>query len=73
MTRDMGHSARYIGTLCAGMVGTPRVPAVSPLSPGRRLNASDHRGFEAYPVQLHADRERPSITDLVARAGAGTT
>ena len=67
MTRDMGHSARYIGEPFAQDVGTPYeyLPfLLFPWAPAEReLTIA---ALECVLVQLHADRERPSITDLVA-------
>ena len=67
MTRDVGHSARYIGEPFAQDVGTPYgyLPfLLFPWAPAEReLTIA---ALECVLVQLHADRERPSITDLVA-------
>ena len=67
MTRDVGHSARYIGEPFAQDVGTPYgyLPfLLFPWAPAEReLTIA---ALECILVQLHADRERPSITDLVA-------
>ena len=66
MTRDVGHSARYIGA-AAHEAGAPYeyLPFfLFPWAPAEReLTLA---ALECILAQLHADRERPSITELVA-------
>ena len=67
MTRDVGHSARYIGAAvnheaCAPYEYLPFF--LFPWAPAEReLTLA---ALECILAQLHADRERPSITELVA-------
>lgn len=71
MTRDVGHSARYIGTVNREVAnheaGAPYeyLPFfLFPWAPAEReLTLA---ALECILAQLHADRERPSITELVA-------
>ena len=71
MTRDVGHSARYIGAanreVANHEVGAPYeyLPFfLFPWAPAEReLTLA---ALECILAQLHADRERPSITELVA-------
>lgn len=66
MTRDVGHSARYIGA-AVGEAGAPYeyLPfLLFPWAPAEReLTLA---ALECILAQLHADRERPSVTELVA-------
>ena len=66
MTRDVGHSARYIGAT-NHEAGAPYeyLPFfLFPWAPAEReLTLA---ALECILAQLHADRERPSITELVA-------
>lgn len=66
MTRDVGHSARYIGA-AAHETGAPYeyLPFfLFPWAPAEReLTLA---ALECILVELHADRERPSVTELVA-------
>lgn len=66
MTRDVGHSARYIGA-AAHEAGAPYeyLPFfLFPWAPAEReLTLA---ALECVLTQLHADRERPSVTELVA-------
>lgn len=66
MTRDVGHSARYIGA-AAHEAGAPYeyLPFfLFPWAPAEReLTLA---ALECILVELHADRERPSVTELVA-------
>lgn len=66
MTRDVGHSARYIGA-ANHEAGAPYeyLPFfLFPWAPAEReLTLA---ALECILAQLHADRERPSITELVA-------
>ena len=66
MTRDVGHSARYIGEPFAQDAGTPYeyLPfLLFPWAPAEReLTLA---ALECIVAQLHADRERPSVTELV--------
>lgn len=66
MTRDVGHSARYIGA-AAHEAGAPYeyLPFfLFPWAPAEReLTLA---ALESVLVELHADRERPSTTELVA-------
>lgn len=77
MTRDVGHSARYIGTavnheavnreVANHEVGAPYeyLPFfLFPWAPAERELTLE--ALECILAQLHADRERPSITELVA-------
>lgn len=65
MTRDVGHSARYIGA-AAHEAGAPYeyLPfLLFPWAPAEReLTLA---ALESVLVELHADRERPSTTELV--------
>jgi len=67
MTRDVGHSARYIGAAAQHEAGAPYeyLPFfLFPWAPAEReLTLA---ALECVLAQLHADRERPSITELVA-------
>lgn len=67
MTRDVGHSARYIGAAVNHEAGTPYeyLPFfLFPWAPAEReLTLA---ALECILAQLHADRERPSVTELVA-------
>lgn len=71
MTRDVGHSARYIGAanreVANHEVGAPYeyLPFfLFPWAPAEReLTLA---ALECILAQLHADRERPSVTELVA-------
>ena len=67
MTRDVGHSARYIGEPFAQDAGTPYeyLPFfLFPWAPAEReLTLA---ALECVLEQLHADRERPSTAELVA-------
>ena len=72
MTRDVGHSARYIGAAVNREVVNHEVGApyeylpffLFPWAPAEReLTLA---ALECVLTQLHADRERPSITELVA-------
>lgn len=67
MTRDVGHSARYIGAAVNHEAGAPYeyLPFfLFPWAPAEReLTLA---ALECILAQLHADRERPSITELVA-------
>ncbi|WP_314925442.1 polysaccharide pyruvyl transferase family protein [Rothia mucilaginosa] len=66
MTRDVGHSARYIGA-ATHETGEPYeyLPfLLFPWAPAEReLTLA---AIECILAQLHADRERPSVTELVA-------
>ena len=66
MTRDVGHSARYIGA-AAHEAGAPYeyLPFfLFPWAPAEReLTLA---ALECVLTELHADRERPSVTELVA-------
>ena len=66
MTRDVGHSARYIGT-AAHEAGAPYeyLPfLLFPWAPAEReLTLA---ALESILVELHANRERPSTAELVA-------
>ena len=66
MTRDVGHSARYIGA-AAHEAGAPYeyLPFfLFPWAPAEReLTLA---ALESILVELHANRERPSVTELVA-------
>ena len=65
MTRDVGHSARYIGEPFAQDVGTPYgyLPfLLFPWAPAEReLTLA---AFECVLTELHADREHPSTAEL---------
>ena len=67
MTRDVGHSARYIGAAVNHEAGAPYeyLPfLLFPWAPAEReLTLA---ALECILVELHADRERPSVTELVA-------
>lgn len=67
MTRDVGHSARYIGAAVNHEAGAPYeyLPFfLFPWAPAEReLTLA---ALECILAQLHADRERPSVTELVA-------
>lgn len=67
MTRDVGHSARYIGAAVNHEAGAPYeyLPFfLFPWAPAEReLTLA---ALECVLAQLHADRERPSVTELVA-------
>ena len=67
MTRDVGHSARYIGAAVNHEAGAPYeyLPFfLFPWAPAEReLTLA---AFECVLTELHADRERPSVTELVA-------
>lgn len=67
MTRDVGHSARYIGAAAHHEVGAPYeyLPfLLFPWAPAEReLTLA---ALECILAQLHTDRERPSVTELVA-------
>ena len=67
MTRDVGHSARYIGAAVNHEVGAPYeyLPfLLFPWAPAEReLTLA---ALECILAQLHTDRERPSFTELVA-------
>lgn len=67
MTRDVGHSARYIGAAAQHEAGAPYAYLpffLFPWAPAEReLTLA---ALECILAQLHADRERPSITELVA-------
>ena len=67
MTRDVGHSARDIGAAVNHEAGAPYeyLPFfLFPWAPAEReLTLA---ALECILAQLHADRERPSITELVA-------
>ena len=67
MTRDVGHSARYIGAAVNHEAGTPYeyLPFfLFPWAPAEReLTLA---ALECVLTELHADRERPSIAELVA-------
>ncbi len=67
MTRDVGHSARYIGAAVNREVGAPYeyLPfLLFPWAPAEReLTLA---ALECILAELHADRERPSTTELVA-------
>ena len=67
MTRDVGHSARYIGAAVHHEAGAPYeyLPFfLFPWAPAEReLTLA---ALECVLAQLHADRERPSVTELVA-------
>ena len=67
MTRDVGHSARYIGAAVNHEAGAPYeyLPFfLFPWAPAEReLTLA---ALECILVELHADRERPSTTELVA-------
>ena len=66
MTRDVGHSARYIGAAVNHEAGAPYeyLPFfLFPWAPAEReLTLA---ALECVLTQLHADRERPSVTELV--------
>lgn len=65
MTRDVGHSARYIGAAVHHEAGAPYeyLPfLLFPWAPAEReLTLA---AFECVLTELHADRERPSVTEL---------
>ena len=67
MTRDVDHSARYIGAAVNHEAGAPYeyLPfLLFPWAPAEReLTLA---AFECVLTELHADRERPSVTELVA-------
>ena len=67
MTRDVGHSARYIGAAVHHEAGVPYeyLPFfLFPWAPAEReLTLA---ALECVLAQLHADRERPSANELVA-------
>lgn len=67
MTRDVGHSARYIGAAVNHEAGAPYAYLpffLFPWAPAEReLTLA---ALECVLTQLHADRERPSVTELVA-------
>ena len=67
MTRDVGHSARYIGAAVNHEAGAPYeyLPFfLFPWAPAEReLTLA---ALECVLAQLHADRERPSTSELVA-------
>lgn len=72
MTRDVGHSARYIGTAAHHEAAQHKAGApyeylpffLFPWAPAEReLTLA---ALECILVELHADRERPSVTELVA-------
>lgn len=67
MTRDVGHSARYIGAAANHEAGAPYeyLPFfLFPWAPAEReLTLA---ALECVLAQLHADRERPSTSELVA-------
>ena len=67
MTRDVGHSARYIGAAAQHEAGAPYAYLpffLFPWAPAEReLTLA---ALECILAQLHADRERPSVTELVA-------
>ena len=67
MTRDVGHSARYIGAAVNHEAGVPYeyLPFfLFPWAPAEReLTLA---ALECVLTELHADRERPSVTELVA-------
>ena len=67
MTRDVGHSARYIGAAVNHEAGAPYeyLPFfLFPWAPAEReLTLA---ALECVLTELHADRERPSVTELVA-------
>ena len=72
MTRDVGHSARYIGAAVNHEAVNHKAGApyeylpffLFPWAPAEReLTLA---AFECILAQLHADRERPSVTELVA-------
>ena len=67
MTRDVGHSARYIGAAVNHETGAPYeyLPfLLFPWAPAEReLTLA---ALERVLTQLHAARERPSVTELVA-------
>lgn len=67
MTRDVGHSARYIGAAVSHEAGAPYeyLPfLLFPWAPAEReLTLA---ALESVLVELHADRERPSTAELVA-------
>lgn len=67
MTRDVGHSARYIGAAVNHEAGAPYAYLpffLFPWAPAEReLTLA---ALECVLAQLHADRERPSVTELVA-------
>ena len=67
MTRDVGHSARYIGAAVNHEAGAPYEYLPFFLFPGapaeRELTLA---ALECVLTELHADRERPSVTELVA-------
>lgn len=67
MTRDVGHSARYIGAAVNHEAGAPYeyLPFfLFPWAPAEReLTLA---ALECILAQLHADRERPSTSELVA-------
>lgn len=67
MTRDVGHSARYIGAAVNHEADAPYeyLPFfLFPWAPAEReLTLA---AFECVLTELHADRERPSVTELVA-------
>ena len=66
MTRDVGHSARYIGAAVNHEAGAPYeyLPfLLFPWAPAEReLTLA---ALECILTELHADRERPSVTELV--------
>ena len=72
MTRDVGHSARYIGAVVNHEAAQHEAGApyeylpffLFPWAPAEReLTLA---AFECVLTELHADRERPSVTELVA-------
>ncbi|MBF1669402.1 hypothetical protein HMPREF2765_07115 [Rothia sp. HMSC062H08] len=72
MTRDVGHSARYIGAAVNHEAAQHEAGApyeylpffLFPWAPAEReLTLA---AFECVLTELHADRERPSVTELVA-------
>ena len=72
MTRDVGHSARYIGAAVHHEAAQHEAGApyeylpffLFPWAPAEReLTLA---AFECVLTELHADRERPSVTELVA-------
>ena len=72
MTRDVGHSARYIGAAVNHEAAQHEAGApyeylpffLFPWAPAEReLTLA---AFERVLTELHADRERPSVTELVA-------
>ena len=72
MTRDVGHSARYIGAAVTHEAAQHEAGApyeylpffLFPWAPAEReLTLA---ALECVLTELHADRERPSVTELVA-------